>query len=64
LCGKSLDVLLVDEPYLVGRPLPGGRIISECADNETHCVCFTCIGKGDAPSFLLGEELYSIFYSS
>ena len=45
MCGKSLDILLVAQPYLVGRPLPGGRIISKGADNEMHCVCFTCIGK-------------------
>jgi hypothetical protein len=45
LCGKSLDNLLIDQPCLVGRTLPGGRVISEGADNETHCVCFTCIGK-------------------
>jgi hypothetical protein len=45
LCGKSLKDLLIDQPCLVGRPLPGGRVISEGADNETHCMCFTCIGK-------------------
>ncbi len=45
LCGKSIDTLLIDQPCLVGRTLPGGRVISEGADNEMHCVCFTCIGK-------------------
>ena len=45
LCGKSLDTLLIDRPCLVGRILPDGRVISEGADNEMHCVCFTCIGK-------------------
>jgi hypothetical protein len=46
LCGKSLDTLLIDQPSLVGHTLPGGRVISdEGADNEMHCVCFTCIGK-------------------
>ena len=45
LCGKSLDTLLIDRPCLVGRTLPGGRVISEGADNEMHCMCFTCIGK-------------------
>jgi hypothetical protein len=45
LCGKSLDTLLIDQPCLVGHTLPGGRVISEGADNEMHCMCFTCIGK-------------------
>jgi hypothetical protein len=45
LCEKSLLTLLIDQPCLVGRTLPGGRVISEGADNETHCVYFTCIGK-------------------
>ena len=45
LCGKSLDTLLIDQPCLVGRTLPGGRVISEGTDNEMHSVCFTCIGK-------------------
>ena len=45
LCGKSLDTLLIDRPCLVGRTLPGGRVISEGADNEMHCMCFACIGK-------------------
>ena len=45
LCGMSLDVFLVAQPYRVGRLLPSGRIIKEDADNEMHCVCFTCIGK-------------------
>ncbi len=45
LCGKSLDTLLINQPCLVGRTLPGVRVISEGADNEMHCVCFTCIGK-------------------
>jgi hypothetical protein len=44
-CGKSLRDILIDKPSLVGRTLPGGRVITEGADNETHCVCFTCIGK-------------------
>ncbi len=46
LCGKSLDTLFIDQPSLVGRTLPGGRVISDVgADNEMHCVCLTCIGK-------------------
>jgi len=45
LCGKSLDTLLIDQPCLVGCTLLGGRVISEGADNEMHCMCFTCIGK-------------------
>ena len=45
-CGKSLATLLNEQPYLVGRALPSGRVL-HCmgADNEMHCVCFTCIGK-------------------
>ena len=45
-CGKRLDTLLNEQPYLVGRTLPGGRVLHDMgADNEMHCVCFTCIGK-------------------
>jgi hypothetical protein len=45
-CGKRLDTLLNEKPYLVGRALPGGRVLHDIgADNEMHCVCFTCIGK-------------------
>jgi hypothetical protein len=65
LCGKSLDTLLIDQPGLVGHTLPGGRVISEGADNEMHCVCFTCIGKmTTAQNFLVqyndcGKPSYS-----
>jgi hypothetical protein len=45
LCGKNLEELILDNPHLVGRPLPSGRIIKVDAANERRCVCFTCIGK-------------------
>ena len=45
-CGKRLDTLLNEKPFLAGRALPGGRVLHDMgADNEMHCVCFTCLGK-------------------
>ena len=45
----SLEALINDKPYLVSHLFPSGRMMAEGANNEMHCMCFTCIGKVTEP---------------
>jgi hypothetical protein len=45
LCGMSLERLLYDNPLLIGHQLPNGKIMEEDSDNETRCICHSCISN-------------------
>jgi hypothetical protein len=54
----SLTSVVVDNPHLVCLELLGGRMIVEGgSDNETHCLCFTCIAKMNKTTVPVGASL-------
>ena len=42
-CGMSLERFLCVNPLLIGHQLPNGKIMVEDSDNETRCICHSCI---------------------
>ena len=43
LCGISLESFLCDNPLLIGHQLPNGKVMKKDSDNETRCVCYSCV---------------------